>query len=184
LLGRSSPIAIYEYTPWIAAEPEPRWDSTVNDASTDASTAIRPLQDRDEAAVIGVWHRSGRAAYRFLPTWQALTLERAGEIFRYVIRPRCNIWVGTRHDRVVAFLAMRGACIDRLFVDPAEWRKGWGTRLVLFAKTLHPSGLELYTHQENHAARQLYEKHGFRAVKFGMSPPPESAPDVEYHWRP
>ena len=160
------------------AEPQP--DSTVNDAST----AIRPFQDQDEAAVIGVWHRSGRAAYRFLPNWQALTLERAGEIFREMIRPRCNIWVGTRHEHVVAFLAMTGSYIARMFVDPAEWRKGWGTRFVLFAKTLHPSGLELHTHQENHAARQLYEKHGFRAVKFGVSPPPESAPDVEYHWRP
>ena len=150
----------------------------------DASTAIRPFQDQDEAAVIGVWHRSGRAAYRFLPTWQALTPERAGEIFREVIRPRCNIWVGTRHQHVVAFLAMTGSYIDRMFVDPAEWRNGWGTRLVLFAKTLNPSGLELHTHEENRAARQLYEKYGFRAVKFGVSPPPESAPDVEYHWRP
>jgi GNAT superfamily N-acetyltransferase len=71
-----------------------------------------------------------------------------------------------------------------MFVDPPEWRKGWGTRLVLLAKTLHPEGLELHTHQANQAARQLYETHGFRAVKFGLSPPPESVPDVEYHWRP
>lgn len=41
-----------------------------------------------------------------------------------------------------------------------------------------------YTHQENHAARSLYERRGFTAVQFGMSPLPESAPDVEYHWRP
>ena len=162
------------------AEREPRRESTVNDAST----AIRPFEDGDEAAVIAVWHRSGRAAYQFLPTWQALTLERAGEVFRKVICPRCNIWVGTRHEHVVAFLAMAGSYIDRMYVDPAKWRKGWGTRLVLLAKTLHPDGLELHTHQENHAARALYEKHGFKAVKFGVSPPPESAPDVEYHWRP
>jgi GNAT superfamily N-acetyltransferase len=150
----------------------------------DATTAVRSFQDHDEAAVVGVWHRSGLAAYQFLPTWQALTLERAGEIFRGVIRPRCDIWVGTRNGQVVAFLAMAGSYIDRMFVDPGEWRKGWGTRLVLLAKALHPDGLELHTHQQNHAARQLYEKHGFRAVKLGVSPPPESAPDVEYHWRP
>jgi len=149
----------------------------------DASTAIRSFQDGDEAAVIAVWHRSGQAAYPYLPTWQAFTLERAGEVFRAVIRPRCDIWVGTRHHHVVAFLAMAGSYIDRMYVDPAEWRQRWGTRLVLLAKTLHPDGLELHTHQENHAARRLYEKLGFRAVKFGVSPPPESAPDVEYHWR-
>jgi ribosomal protein S18 acetylase RimI-like enzyme len=56
--------------------------------------------------------------------------------------------------------------------------------LVVFAKSLSPNGLELHTHQANHAARRLYEKHGFKAVKFGTSPLPESAPDVEYHWRP
>jgi GNAT superfamily N-acetyltransferase len=144
---------------------------------------IRPFEDRDEAAVIGVWHRSGRAAYRF-PTWQALTLEQAGRVFRQVIRPRCDIWVGLRHEEIVAYLALAGSNLNRLYVDPAEWRKGWGTRLVLLAKTVRPEGLELRTHQENYAACRLYEKHGFRAVAFGVSPPPESAPDVEYHWRP
>jgi len=153
-------------------------------AYDDFRTAIRSFEDRDEAAVIGVWHRAGLASYTFLPTWQALTLERAGEIFRNVIRPRCDIWVATRDERVVAYLALRGSYLERLFVDPSEWRKGWGTRLIDIAKTLSPSGLELHTHQENHAARALYEKHGFGAVKFGVSPPPESAPDVEYHWRP
>ena len=150
----------------------------------DALTAIRRFQDQDEPAVVGVWHRSGQTAYPYLPTWQTLTLERAGEIFRETIRPRCNIWVGTRSGQVVAFLALNGSYIDRMYVDPSEWRKSWGTRFVLLAKTLHPEGLELHTHQENHAARRLYEKHGFKAVKLGVSPPPESAPDVEYHWRP
>ena len=87
-------------------------------------------------------------------------------------------------DQVVAYLAMKGSYIDRMYVDPSEWRKGWGTRLIVFAKSLFPDGLELHTHQENHAARGFYEKHGFNAVKFGTSPPPESVPDVEYHWRP
>jgi GNAT superfamily N-acetyltransferase len=84
----------------------------------------------------------------------------------------------------VAYLAITGTHIDRLYIDPREWRKGWGTQLVNFAKQLSPSGLELHTDQANGAARLLYECHGFQAVKFGLSPPPESAPDVEYHWRP
>ena len=165
----------------------PRWRSasaeTGASLNDDATTVIRPFQDEDEPAVVGVWHRSGQTAYPYLPNWQSLTLEGAGNIFRTVIRPRCDIWVGTRNEQVVAFLAMTGSYIDRMYVDPSEWRHGWGTRFVLLAKALHPDGLELHTHQENHAARQLYEKHGFRAVKFGSSPPPESAPDVEYHWR-
>jgi ribosomal protein S18 acetylase RimI-like enzyme len=145
---------------------------------------IRPYREEDESAVVAVWHRSGQAAYTYLPTWQALTLEHAREVFRDVIRANCDIWVGTLDGQVVAYLAMDGSSIDRLYVDPPEWQRGWGTRFVQFAKKLCPDGLELFTHQENHAARALYEKHGFKAVKFGISPPPESAPDVEYHWRP
>ena len=145
---------------------------------------IRPYQELDELDVVGVWHRAGIAAYSYLPTWQAFTLEQAREVFRKVILPGGAIWVGTVEARIVSFLALKGSYLDRLYVAPSEWRQGWGTRLVNHAKRLSPGGLELHTHIENHVARALYERHGFRAVKFGMSPPPESAPDVEYHWRP
>jgi GNAT superfamily N-acetyltransferase len=145
---------------------------------------IRPYEDRDEAEVVGVWLRSGRVVYTFLAEWQTLTTERAGEIFRQVIRPRCALWVAVTDGRVVGFLAMKGSYIDRMYVDPSEWRKGCGTRLIEAAKNLSHEGLELCTHQANQAARTFYEKHGFTAVRFGISPAPESAPDVEYHWRP
>jgi ribosomal protein S18 acetylase RimI-like enzyme len=151
---------------------------------TSIQQMIREFRAADEDEVVDVWHRSGVAAYPYLPTWQAFTLEQARGVFERVIRPRCAIWVATGGGRVVAYLAMKETYIDRLYVDPAEWRKGWGTRLVNFAKQLSPRGLELHTHRENHAARALYEHHGFKAVKFSISPPPESAPDVEYHWRP
>jgi ribosomal protein S18 acetylase RimI-like enzyme len=145
---------------------------------------IRRYRDDDETAVVGVWHRSGRAAYTYLPTWQAFSLDRARAAFRAYILARCELWVAEDRGDVVAFLAMRSSYVDRLYVDPAQQRKGWGTRLLEHARALSPRRLELHTHVENHAARALYEKHGFIAVRFGVSPPPESAPDVEYHWRP
>lgn len=150
----------------------------------DVRRVIRPYANEDEDAVAGVWHRSGLAAYPYLPTWQALTLDAARRVFREVIVSACEIWVGVRDSEIVAYLAMDGSNLDRLYVDPSDWRQGWGTRFVELAKQLSPTGLELYTHQANHAARALYEQHGFRPVRFGLSPPPESAPDVEYHWRP
>jgi GNAT superfamily N-acetyltransferase len=145
---------------------------------------IRQYREADEADVVGVWHRSGLAAYTFLPTWQALTIKAARSIFQEVIRAKCAIWVGTFDEHIVAYLAMNGSSIDRLYIDPSEWRKGWGTRFINLAKQLSPQGLELHTHVVNLAARALYERHEFKAVKFGTSPPPELAPDVEYHWRP
>ena len=42
----------------------------------------------------------------------------------------------------------------------------------------------LFTVQVNVNGRAFYEKHGFVIARLGVSPPPESEPDVEYHWRP
>lgn len=150
----------------------------------DPLRSIRPFRPADEAVTAEVWHRAGLAAYSYLPTWQAFSLEHAREIFRNVILAGCDLWVGTADEQVVAFLALSGSYLDRLYADPREWRRGWGGRFIALAKQISPQGLDLHTHQQNHAARALYERHGFRAVKFGISPPPESAPDVEYHWRP
>jgi Acetyltransferases len=145
---------------------------------------IRAFQETDEPEVVRVWHRSGLAAYTYIPTWQAFTLEAAQSVFHNIIRAKCAIWVGTLDAHIVAYLAMNGSYVDRLYVDLSQWRQGWGTSLINFAKQLSPAGLELHTHQQNRAARALYESHGFKAVQFGISPPPESVPDVEYHWRP
>jgi ribosomal protein S18 acetylase RimI-like enzyme len=145
---------------------------------------IRPFTDEDTEAVVDVWHRSGLAVYTFLPTWQTFTREHAGRVFLPDIASRCDVWVGEEGSAVVAYLAMDGSYIDRLYVDPPHQRRGWGTALVDHAKRMYPEGLELHTHQENVGARALYEKLGFVPVVFGVSPPPESAPDVEYHWRP
>ena len=145
---------------------------------------IRKYREIDKAEIVGVWHRSGIEAYTYLPTWQALTIETATWVFENVILPKSEIWVGVLDERIVAYMAINGSYIDRLYVDPPEWRKGWGTRFIKLAKRLSPTGLECHTHQENHAARIFYEQNEFVAVKFGISPPPESAPDVEYHWRP
>jgi ribosomal protein S18 acetylase RimI-like enzyme len=149
-----------------------------------ANEAIRPYQAADEAKVIQLWHRSGQAAYSYLPSWQAFTLEEAKTVFRAVILPKCKLWVGVKDSQILAYLALNDSYIDRLYVEPDAQHKAWGSRLLNYAKQLKPYGLELHTHQENYLARTFYEKHGFIAVKFGISPAPEQAPDVEYHWRP
>ena len=67
-------------------------------------------------------------------------------------------------------------------MDPRCQRRGVGTALLERAKELAPEGLTLFTHQRNERARAFYERRGFRAVQFGVSPPPESEPDVKYAW--
>jgi GNAT superfamily N-acetyltransferase len=152
--------------------------------TTDCSLlTIRKFEEDDETALVSIWHRASVTGFPFLPLWQSFSHEQAREVFASTIKPHCDIWVAALDQRLVAYLAMKGTYIDRLFVDPVEWRKGWGTQLINFAKQISPEKLELHTHQENVGARALYEREGFRAVKFGISPPPECAPDVEYHWR-
>lgn len=149
-----------------------------------AERTIRAYRHEDFEDVVGVWHRSGIAAYTYIPTWQSLTIDGARDVFRDHVLPGSMIWVGMAGSRLVALLVMKGSYLDRLYVDPAEWGIGWGRKLVEFAKEQSPQGLELHTHQQNHRGRTLYERCGFVAVRFGVSPPPESIPDVEYQWRP
>jgi ribosomal protein S18 acetylase RimI-like enzyme len=144
---------------------------------------LRQYTPSDRASVCSVWFRSAKDEYTYLDSWRTLTEVQAANIFDEFIVDRCNIWVA-EDDKIAGFLAMDDSYVARLYVDPSRQRAGWGSLLLAKAKALYPRGLELHTHQQNQRARNFYEKHGFQAVKFGISPPPDPAPDVEYHWRP
>jgi len=94
-----------------------------------------------------------------------------------------RVWVVDMDARPVAFMAMNKDFIDQLYIHPDYWRQGIGDALLKFARMQSPVHLWLYTLQVNVNARAFYEKNGFIAEKFGISPAPESEPDVEYHWR-
>ena len=93
-----------------------------------------------------------------------------------------RVWVVETEGRPVAFMAMNQDFIDQLYIHPDYWRQGIGDALLNFARKQSPGHLWLYTLQVNANARAFYEKNGFIAEKFGISPAPESEPDVEYHW--
>jgi len=149
-----------------------------------APLSIRPLRDDEIDETVRMWHATKRVAYPYLPLEQSRTVEDDDGFFRRFILPRNQVWVAHDGEAVVGFLALGGSYIDRLYIHPDHQRRGVGTALMRKAMELSPAGLQLHTHQENAQARAFYEKHGFRAVKFGISPPPESAPDIEYHWGP
>jgi ribosomal protein S18 acetylase RimI-like enzyme len=91
--------------------------------------------------------------------------------------------VAESDGKPVAFMAMRDNFIDHLYVHPDYQQRGIGKNLLELAHRLSPEHVWLYTLQVNTNARAFYEKNGFVAEKFGLSPPPENEPDVEYHWR-
>jgi ribosomal protein S18 acetylase RimI-like enzyme len=140
--------------------------------------------DSESKAVVELWHVTKKVAYPYLTLEQERTLEDDFEFFRQNLLPRCDIWVAELEGLVVGFLAVQASYVDRLYVLPSIQRMGVGSALIKHAMELSPTGLELHTHQRNLAARSFYEKHGFVAVRFGVSPSPEREPDVEYHWRP
>ena len=105
------------------------------------------------------------------------------DYFRDHVLKEDKVFVVESDERPVAFIAMRDDFIDHLYVHPHYQHRGIGKDLLDFARKLSPEHLWLYTLQINTDARAFYQKNGFTAEKFGLSPPPENEPDVEYHWR-
>lgn len=105
--------------------------------------------------------------------------------FRSHVLPNNQIWIiDDVHGVPAAFMAIQGDFIDQLYVHPDHWRKGLGAQFLAHARRLSPDHLWLYTLQVNVNARAFYEKNGFKAVAFGVSPAPESEPDIKYEWFP
>ena len=94
-----------------------------------------------------------------------------------------RVWVVISESHPVAFIAMKKDFIDHLYIHPDYQRRGIGKALLEFARERSPNHIWLFTLQVNVNGRAFYEKNGFVAEKFGVSPPPENEPDVEYHWR-
>src|SRR5512134_629314 len=105
------------------------------------------------------------------------------DYFRDHVLKENKVFVVEDDQRPVAFMAMRGDFIDHLYVHPDHQNRGIGKVLLDLARQRSPDHVWLYTLQVNANARAFYEKNGFIPEKFGVSPPPENEPDVEYHWR-
>ncbi|MFN8413613.1 MAG: GNAT family N-acetyltransferase [Anaerolineales bacterium] len=144
---------------------------------------IRLYREEDFVPVTRFWFDAVNVAMPGLEERLGHTLEDARNYFQNVIVQENQIWVYELENLPVGFLGISGEFIDRLYVDPAYHRRGIGQTLMDYAKTLSPNHLWLYTHVANTVARSFYEKNGFVAEKFGISPAPESEPDVEYHWQ-
>jgi GNAT superfamily N-acetyltransferase len=145
--------------------------------------AIRLYQPTDFDALNILWRVSREVS---LPDFQL----RKGHFFhediayfRRHVLPENQVWVAVDESNYpMAFMAIQADFIDQLYVHPDHWRKGLGAQLLAQARTLSPNRVWLYTLQVNLNARAFYEKNGFKTIEFGISPPPESEPDVKYEW--
>ena len=147
-----------------------------------APVAIRRMAPIELDEVIDVLFRSLQGSLASLRPEQLRTEAAYKGFFRDVVVVTRDIWVAELGGRVAGVLALEGKDVDRLYVAPEAQGRSIGTALLEHAKSLNPRGLTLITNQSNTGARRFYERHGFTARKFGMSPPPENEPDVAYAW--
>ena len=147
-----------------------------------AKFGIRRARPDDLEAAVGVWERARWDAHSGLEERLSYSHEDNLRHFRDVVTRENEVWLAVEGDEVVGLLALGDRKIDQLHVEPRCQGRGVGTALLDRAKELSPEGITLFTFQRNERARAFYERRGFRAVRFGVSPPPESEPDVQYAW--
>jgi GNAT superfamily N-acetyltransferase len=146
---------------------------------------VRPMRAPELADTVRLWCRSKAEAYSWMAIEKTYTFEDNRRYFRDEVVARHAVWLAEVDGEAVGLMALDDSgLIDQLFVDPEWQRRRIGSVLLEHARGLCPAGLRLFTFQENQRARRFYEKHGFAAVRFGRSPPPEDEPDVEYVWVP
>lgn len=143
---------------------------------------IRPYKSDDFEPVTSLWRRSREQAFPDFQRRKGHTFEEDRAYFRDVILINNDVWVVEKDGQPVAFMAIAGDLIDQLYVHPDYQRNGLGESLLAHARTLSPEHLRLYTLQINTIGRAFYEKNGFRIVKLGISPAPESEPDILFEW--
>lgn len=143
---------------------------------------IRPYKSDDFEAVTILWRRAREQAFPDFQRRKGHSFEEDQAYFRDVILVNNDVWVAEVDGEPAAFMAIAGDFIDQLYVVPNHQRRGLGQALLDYAKSLSPEHLWLYTLQINTNGRAFYEKNEFCIVKLGISPAPESEPDVEYHW--
>jgi GNAT superfamily N-acetyltransferase len=143
---------------------------------------IREYREEDFDSVTILWRVSREKAMPEFQRAKGHFFYEDQNYFQSHILKDNKVWVVEFENHPIAFMALNDDFIDHLYVHPDYWRKGIGSLLLQFAREQSPEHLWLYTLQINTNARVFYEKNGFVAEKLGVSPAPESEPDVEYHW--
>jgi len=149
-----------------------------------ATGTIREYQAGDFDAVTILWRIAREKALPDFQRTKGYFFHQDRDYFQNHVVPANDIFVAETDGRVAAFMALKADFIDHLYVHPDCQRMGVGRSLLELAKQRSPGHVWLYTLQINLGARAFYENNGFVAGVSGISPPPESEPDIQYHWHP
>ena len=121
---------------------------------------IRAYRDHDLANVVNIWYEASKIAHSFISA-ETLTIQKDVIINIYI--PKAKIWVIQDNEEIVGFIALLDNLIGGLFISPIHQHKGYGTRLIEYAKSLE-SNLLVEVFQANHQAQNFYKKCGFVVI--------------------
>lgn len=144
---------------------------------------IRPFAAADFDALVAGWHATNQRAYAYNAEHARHTREDARSFFAAQVLPVCDVRVAEAGGVLCGLVAIQAPWVRQLAVFAPWQRRGVGSALLQAARALSPGELRLYTFQRNAPARAFYARHGFVEVAYGVSPAPESEPDVELRWR-
>lgn len=130
---------------------------------------IRPYSERDEDAVIALWHRTWQQAYPSIDFDARLQAWR--ERWRKELVPSSKIAVAERGKHIVGFVTIDATgYLDQLVVDPELWGSELGDELLTSAKTASPGGITLLVNSDNARAIRFYERNGFKYTHDDVNP--------------
>ena len=142
---------------------------------------VRQATAVDGVEVAAIQVSARREAMPWLPEVHS-DQEVQGYFSQVLNSPEC--WVVEMEGEVIGFSVLKDGWLDHLYVAPKSQNLGVGGNLLEIAKTRFPAGLQLWTFQGNHRAREFYAKNGFIEVEWtDGSSNEEKTPDVRLIWR-
>lgn len=118
---------------------------------------IRAAQAADTDALLALWRRSVAATHQFLAPGEVETL---APLVRSQVLGRLEVWVLEHEGRPVGFMALDGAMVEALFLDPTHFRRGGGGQLLAHARA-SKGPLRVDVNEQNADALRFYLAGGF-----------------------
>ncbi|WP_322012159.1 acetyltransferase [Paraburkholderia sp. J12] len=126
---------------------------------------IRKRVAADNPVLLEIWHRSVRVTHTFL---SAQDIDALYPQVRDLYLPAVEIWVcEDEAGQIAGFIGTHEAQVEMLFVDPAWFGRGAGSKLLDHASALRAK-LTVDVNEQNPQAHGFYRHYGFEEV--GRSP--------------
>jgi RimJ/RimL family protein N-acetyltransferase len=145
------------------------------------SLLIRPAVTADADPIAAVFLAARRAGMPWLPVLHNDPVTHWW--VRTTMLTTCAVWVAEDAGPVVGFAGLCAGVLAHLYVHPAAWGQGIGTRLLDTVRAASTDKLALYVFQRNARARRFYEAQGFTLCALGTGATNEERqPDAYYEW--